>query len=364
MGSPYKLVYYQSVSNRGSECVSSIYCKLFKAAIVVSVFIILIGCNYNNQSSVNAVAKEPTRIAAWLAYWDLDAGEKDLKRVGKKLEKLSYFSAFFDVNDHLFIPKELSDKKGELQKKKGNYETYLTFVNDKQNPDGSAVMKDIEVLDRIFSDDMSIEKHIDEIIALTLQGGYDGIEIDYENIWKDETIGQSFLHFTDKLYAKSQKNNLKLRIVLEPSTPFSSVNFIKGPEYVVMLYNLYGLHSAPGPKANKEFIQKIITRMEALPGEKSVAFSTGGCSWGDNGEKEFLTEVEAKTLAVIYDRELRRDEESQCVVFDYKSKGVTYQVWYADVKTLNYWITIAKEQGVNHISLWRLGENVDIDKIK
>jgi spore germination protein len=34
------------------------------------------------------------------------------------------------------------------------------------------------------------------------------------------------------------------------------------------------------------------------------------------------------------------------------------------VKTLNYWISIAKEQGENNISLWRLGENVDIEKIK
>lgn len=343
---------------------SSTCCKILKATIFVSVFLILIGCNYNNQSAVNAVAKEPTKTSAWLAYWDLDAGEKDLGRMGKKLEKLSYFGAYFDSNDRLFIPKDLSDKKNELKKKKGKYETYLTVVNDKQNPDGSTVMKDTEVLRRLFSDDASMEKHIDEIIAVTLQGGYDGIEIDYERIWKDEKIGQSFLRFANKLYAKTLKNNLKLRIVLEPRTAFSSAEFFKGPEYVVMLYNLYGLHSAPGPKANKEFIQKTIARMEALPGEKSVAFSTGGCLWGDNGEKRFLTEVEAKTLAMIYDAEIKRDKESQCVVFDYKSKGVTYQVWYADVRTLNYWISIAKEQGENNISLWRLGENVDIDKIK
>ncbi len=343
---------------------SSIFCKIFKAAIFASVFVILIGCNYNNQSAVNAVAKEPTRSSAWLAYWDIDAGEKDLEKLGKKLEKLSYFGAYFDSNDRLFIPKELSDKKSELKLKKGKYETYLTFVNDKQNPDGSTVMKDTEVLRRLFSDDASMEKHIDEIIALTLQGGYDGIEIDYERIWKDETIGQSFLEFANKLYVKALKNNLKLRIVLEPRTAFSSAGFFKGPEYVVMLYNLYGLHSAPGPKANKEFIQKTVVRIQALPGEKSIAFSTGGCLWGDNGEKRFLSEVEAKTLAAIYDRETKRDEESQCIVFDYKDRGVTYQVWYADVKTLNYWISIAKEQGENNISLWRLGGNVDINEIK
>jgi spore germination protein YaaH len=206
--------------------------------------------------------------------------------------------------------------------------------------------------------------HIDDIIAHTLQGGYDGIEIDYERIWKDEKIGQSFLKFADKLYGKALKNNLKLRLVLEPSTPLSSIEFAKGPEYVVMLYNLYGLHSAPGPKANKEFIQKTVTRMTALPSGKSVALSTGGCVWGDNGEKRFLTETEAKTLVATYGLATKRDEESQCVVFTYKEKDVSYQVWYADVQTLNYWIAIAKEHGVNNVSLWRFGGNVGINQIK
>lgn len=325
---------------------------------------ILTGCNYNSQFAVKAVAKEQIQRGAWLTYWDLEAGQKDLDKMGKKLNSLSYFGAYFDKNDYLFIPTELNDKKNKLNKKKRTYESYLTFVNDKQNFDESVVLKDIEVLRRLFFDDVSMEKHIDEIIALTLQGGYDGIEIDYERIWKDKEIGEPFVQFTNKLYVKALKNNLKLRIVLEPSTPFSATDFPNGPEYVVMLYNLYGLHSSPGPKANKEFIQKTVTQMEALPGEKSVAFSTGGCLWGDNGEKSFLTEVEAKTLAVTYSVETKRDEKSQCVVFEYQDKGISYQVWYADVKTLNFWIAIANEQGVKAVSLWRFGGNMDINKIK
>jgi spore germination protein len=346
--------------------VSSIFCKFVKTVLVLaSVFVFLPGCNYSNQFAVHADAKEPTRVSAWLPYWDLDPGEKDLLRLGTKLNKLSYFGAYFDKNDRLFIPKELSDKKTELKKKKGQYETYLTFINDRQNPDESVLLKDIEILRRVFADDASMAKHIDEIIALTVQGGYDGLEIDYERIWKDEQVGQSFVRFIAKLYAKTQKSNLKLRVVLEPSTPFASVGFAPGPQYVVMIYNLYGLHSAPGPKANKDFIRKTLTRMAALPGEKSIAFATGGCLWGDNGEKSFLTEVEAKTLAMVYGLEPKRDEESQCLVLEYRDiMGVAYKVWYADVTTLNYWIAVAKEQGQNNIVLWRLGGNVDINKLQ
>lgn len=336
-----------------------LYDRMLKGSIVAIALVFLAGCNYNSQAAVSG----PVQKSAWLAYWDLEAGEKDLAKVSKKLEKLSYFGAYFDKDGRLFLPKELSDKRTELQKQKVGYQTYLTFINDKQNADGSAVMKDIDILKRLFADEPSMDKHIAEIIAMTKQGGYDGIEIDYERIWKDEKVGQAFIRFTEKLYEQAIKQDLDLRVILEPGTPFTSVDFPRGPEYVVMLYNLHGLHNSPGPKADKEFIQKKVKQMAALPGEKAVALSTGGCLWGDNGEKRFLTEVEARTLAATYGVQQKRDEDSQCLVFAYKEKGVAYQVWYADSKTLQYWIVAAQEQGVNQISLWRLGGNVDINKL-
>lgn len=330
--------------------------------VLIAVLVMLAGCNH--KFSAMAIAQEPINKSAWLAYWDIEAGEKDLAKIGGTLKKLSYFAAYFDNNDHLFVPKELSEKKSELKKKKESYVTYLTFVNDRENSDESLIMKDIEVLRRIFSDDTVMDKHINDIITMTLQGGYDGIEIDYERIWKDKKVGQSFLRLVDRLYVQAMKKGLKLRIILEPGTPFATAAFPKGPEYVVMLYNLKGLHSEPGPKADEAFIKKIITQMEALPGEKAVAFATGGCEWGDNGKKRFLTEVEAKSLAVQYDSTPERNEESRCMVFDYTDNGVVYQVWYADATTLSYWISVARAEGVHNISLWRLGGNVNMNKIE
>ncbi|QDR79732.1 glycosyl hydrolase family 18 protein [Sporomusa termitida] len=335
-----------------------------KATILAAVLVILIGCNYNGQSAGNQMLKEPAKRSAWLAYWDLEAGAKDLARIGKKLDQLSYFGAYFAKDDTLFLPRELSAQKSELQAKQRGYETYLTFVNDLHKADGSVVMKDTEVLRRVFADEAAMEKHIDEIIAMTLQAGFDGIEIDYERVWKEAEAGQLFLTFAEKLYVKALNNNLKLRLVLEPGTPFAATRFPRGPEYVVMAYNLYGMHSGPGPKANKEFIQKTAALMQTLPGEKSLALSTGGCLWSDNGEKRFLTEIEAKTLAAVYEAEPLRDDESQCLVYSYQDNGISYQVWYADVKTLNYWLAVAQEQGINNISLWRLGGNVAVNKLK
>ena len=339
--------------------------RIFQEILLCSVIVFVVtGCSQSNHLVAKSMDKADINRTAWLAYWDLDAGVKDLVKIGNKAGKIAYFGAYFDEFDHLFIPQTLSDIKNEHKNKKMAAETYLTFINDKKNFDGTVVLKDLEVLRRLLSKDDSMDKHIDDIIAMTQQGGFDGIEIDYERIWKDEGIAPLFLRFTEKLYPRARAQNLKVRIVLEPNTPFSGTSFIKGPEYVVMMYNLYGLHSGPGPKANKAFIQKLLMQMETLPGEKSVAFSTGGGVWGSNGKKQQVTEVEAKTLASAYDAELQRDPESQNVFFSYENDGVTYQVWYADVKTLNYWSSLVKEKGVEKISLWRLGGNVELNRIK
>lgn len=341
-----------------------VICLGLKTVAVTCTLIVLFGCYVYSESDVNAHARKKTNLSAWITSWDFDMGEKELKKIEDKVEKVSFFGAYFNAQDQLFIPAEFAEKISAMKTENDHYETYLTFVNDKENEDGSVIFKDIDVLKRIFSTEESMEQHVDDIIALALQGGYDGIEMDYERVWRDEALEKNFLRFFSKLYEKALQHHMKVRLVLEPGVIFSEDKFIEGPEYVVMLYNLYGVHSGPGPKADRKFIEKTIDKMAVLPDKKAVAFSTGGCKWGSNGEKKFLTEAEAVALAEKYRVKPKRDKDSQCMVFSYQDQDVQYDVWYADYKTLNYWVSIAKDKGIYQSSIWRLGGNIAVHKIK
>ena len=330
-----------------------------KISLCTLLVMLMTGCYFGSASEVNTVGRVETTV--WLAYWDTDAGSKDIKQLKGSVYNISYFAAYFDKDDNLFIPEEIIQKKEKLENLPGK--TYLSFVNDKAQSDGTNILKDKDVLRRVFENDESMQNHIDKILSLTKQGKYDGVEIDYEALWKNTDLTQKFLVFTDKLYTQAETEGLKVRIVLEPQTPFAA-GFCKGPEYVVMMYNLYGLHSGPGPKANREFIQSVLMKMQNLPGEKSVAFATGGCLWGSNGEKRLLTEDDAVALAKKQHAKLNRDKESGCQVFSYEKDGVTYTIWYADAETITYWTSAALELGDTNISLWRMGGNSDIGKIK
>ena len=335
-----------------------------KTLVLFAVLVILTGCSANHEGLAQKNEAIDMSRSAWIAYWDMNSGEKDLARLGKKVGKLVYFAAFFDELDRLFVPQQLQDVKNEQLRKKHHAETYLSVVNDKKNLSGSVVLKDTELLKRVLATDDLIDKHIADIIGLALKGEYDGIEIDYERVWKDEVVSKQFVKFVNRIALKARENNLKLRIVLEPNSPFASKQFVTGPEYVIMFYNLFGTHSGPGPKANKEFIDKLLGRIAELPGEKTAAFSLGGCIWGSDGKKQYITEQEAITYAKAYDATPRRDEASQSLYFQYENENVTYHIWYADVITLNYWQKLAKDKGIKNISLWRLGGNPEIEKIR
>ncbi len=306
-------------------------------------------------------------LSAWSAYWDAEAGRTDYQKIRRRLDGISAFAAYYGPDDALIVPEET--KQAVKRAKKEGKETYLTVVNDSQNAAGKTVGKDIALTGRLLRDDETMASEAALMVKTAKELGADGLELDYERIFKDDKLKNKYLGFTYKLSSACIKENLKLRIVLEPSAPFDAP-FAKGPEYVVMLYNLYGLHSGPGPKADGAFIRKTIQRMEKLPGKKSVAIATGGCLWQDykllglsRGPTKFISEQEAADLAQKHKAEVKRDEMSGALTFAYDEGKHHYEVWYADAETLNAWITEIANLGLTDVSIWRLGGNGELGRV-
>lgn len=306
-------------------------------------------------------------LSAWSAYWDADAGKTDYQKICRRLDGVSAFAAYYGPDDALVVPEET--KQALKQAKKDGKKAYLTVVNDSQNASGKSQEKDTALVGRLLKDEASTDAQVRLLVQNAQEIGVDGIELDYERVFRDEQLEHKFLDFTYKMSSACIKANLKLRIVLEPSAPFDAP-FAKGPEYVVMLYNLYGLHSGPGPKADGAFIKKTIKRMEKLPGKKSVAIATGGCLWQDykllglsRGPTKFISEQEAVDLAQKHKAEVRRDEMSGALTFAYDEGKHHYEVWYADAETLNAWITEIANLGLTDVSIWRLGGNKELGKV-
>lgn len=329
----------------------------------------LSGCAGAEEISLAPGPHPPVSLSAWAASWDADRGQEEYRQLKRKLQSLSCFMAYYDKDDKLFVPEE-TRALAAFAKQEGQKRRFLSITNDRQDEKGKFTPKDKELLQRLLGGDAGREAAAAEMIAAARELGCTGLELDYEAFFKDKELLQHYLSFTYKLAAACLKENLELRIVLEPGMPMDA-GLCKGPEYVVMFYNLYGTHSGPGPKADGAFIAKTLKKMEAIPGSKAAAFATGGCLWEDygllglkKGKARNLDEAEAARLAADHGITPERDATSYALHFSYKEGGHDYEVWYADSETLSAWIGAAARGGIEHISLWRLGGNVDVKDIK
>lgn len=294
-------------------------------------------------------------LSAWVVYWDLNC-DKEIKNLDKKLKNISYFAVNFNSNNELIMPEKLINYYNET--KSSNYNKYITIVNDKINSDGSSLLKDTNLLKALLSNSDLRSKHIEEIINLAGKYNFDGIEIDYEQIKNDMKLWDDYILFINELYQRAEKEGLKLRVLLEPSIPFDKLSFDEGPTYVMMCYNLHGGFSKPGEKANPKFIMDLIEKMRKVPGKKDFAIATGGFNWASNGKTTSVSEIEANCILKEYGAKVKRDNESQCLFFNYKDEeNIEHEIWYADSITLKSWMKVIMEKGYD-ISIWRLGGNL------
>ncbi len=296
-------------------------------------------------------------INTWTVYWDNEDVLQDILQLGSKVTSLSYFAAYFDANENPFIPDNIvsAHSSVELAYSDPNYKSYLTFVNDVLKAEGGSSLKDTKLLYSLLSSPGTRQNHINQIIEMTINGGYDGVEIDYEGMKKDKDLWILFIKFIDELYIAASDRGLLVRVLLEPNALTYELDFPNGPEYVMMCYNLYGYGTKPGPKANKDFLTSMVKKMSIIPGEKGFAVANGGFDFDESGKVKQISTKDAIKLQESNQASSYRDKESGCMVFTYKDDlGSTHEVWYADNVTIDYWFTILEELGEENLYLWRL----------
>ena len=165
------------------------------------------------------------------------------------------------------------------------------------------------------------------------------------------------------------------------------VNTSDDQEYVANMFTKYDFSTIPVVDAEERLVGIVtfddamdvlldettedIEKMAAIPGRKSAAFATGGCLWEDyallrlkKGPVRFVDEDEAAALVQKHSLTPERDAESAALYCQYEENGQHYELWYADSETINAWIKLAADNGIERISLWRLGGNTDIKAVK
>lgn len=204
---------------------------------------------------------------------------------------------------------------------------------------------------------------INSLINDAVSYGYDGINLDCENVKKD--YAKDFLQFVRELALECHRNNIILSTDnYKPETYNKFYNLKEQSSYVdyviVMAYDEHYAGSEAGSVASLPFVREAVSDTVALVPSKQVIagipfytriWNISGSSTTSRavGMQDALDELNADGKTAPW------NEDAGQYVSSYEKNGVTKKTWYEEDKSIEAKLKVISEYDTAGIAAWKLG---------
>lgn len=220
----------------------------------------------------------------------------------------------------------------------------------------------------------SREKMENQLIASAIEYGFDGINVDFENIPEDAADG--YIQFMRELSVKCRKNGLALSVDVPVPMPFTEHYNRKELgtvcDYVIIMgydEHYYGSEEA-GSVASLAFEnQGILDTREVVPAEKIISgipFYTR--LWNTREQADGTSAVTSEVMDMAGAEQMLEnnnveaswDEGTAQNYAEFEGDdGSVYQIWLEDEKSIEEKMTLIKDYGLAGVAAWKLGFEKD-----
>ena len=221
------------------------------------------------------------------------------------------------------------------------------------------------LVSRILADPQLRAVNLTALVNLAVAGGYDGIDLDYENLRASDRA--AFTSFVQQLAGALHAHGKLLSVNVYAKT--SEPGTWDGPQAQdwwaigqaadqvrIMTYEYSWSTSPPGPVAPVNWVNDVIAyAVSQIPAAKILqGIPFYGYDWvGQRGTD--LVWTRAMDLASQFGVPLRWDSASESPWFEYVAGRARHTVWFENASSVAAKLDVTRVHDVGGIALWRLG---------
>jgi len=213
----------------------------------------------------------------------------------------------------------------------------------------------------------SRRRMVKEITDLATREGYDGINLDFQEIRPDvrEEFTAVVTELARSLHAKGKILALSLippvDVPPEVTGAYDYRALGQAADYVVVFgYDRHNPSTDPGPIAPQDWVEANVKKMVSMVPARKVVLGVG--VYGYDWALPRSSPRDVTPLAVPEARELARRHGVQPqtqpggqVTFRYSTGGRLHEVWFQDATNLREKLDLARRYNLRGVAIWRLG---------
>ncbi len=313
--------------------------------------------NIAYQPTPKTTDKTPQKeVVGYFVNWDpasFASLKQNLKGITTLTPEWGHISKDGDV---------ISDNK-DYQKEVTNYvrreNSSIKIVPLINNYNSDTQSFDPELTAIFLKNETKKQELISNAVKFVKEGQFDGVSIDFENMYPEDM--NSFHFFMRDLYARFKSEGLAVSASIPlDDDDFSGFSLSEYSDYLILMaYDEHWAGGEPGAISSQNwFKEKLAWRLQQIPAEKVVvALGQYGYDWqAGTTNAVSLSYDEVMTKAKLAKATFSWDSISANPYFTYVDNGFSaHTLWFLDGITAYNQIKEAQNSGVKGFAMWRLG---------